>query len=214
MRPDDPLNIPPAALVAVPPAPQFYDGAGVFPDSPANLLNGRSINTGITAINERPGLRSVGELLAVRARVQAVSTTAAANANADRSLFNPYNIDALGFDFDNALTPPALNSSFVGVDSITYTDGGNQRPNSMKNEWSEQLQIASGALGSLTTRSDVFACWFIVHGYQQSDVENLGQNDPLVPTIARRFLMIVDRSNVTQKGDKPRILLFKELPLN
>jgi hypothetical protein len=53
-----------------------------------------------------------------------------------------------------------------------------------------------------------------VHGYQQSDVENLGPADVLTPTIARRFVMVVDRSNVVKTGDKPRVLLFKEVPVS
>jgi hypothetical protein len=36
--------------------------------------------------------------------------------------------------------------------------------------------------------------------------------DPLVPTIRKRYVMVVDRSNVTEKGQSPRVLLFRELP--
>jgi hypothetical protein len=35
---------------------------------------------------------------------------------------------------------------------------------------------------------------------------------PLVPSVARRFVMVIDRSKVVRKGDKPEILLFKEVP--
>jgi hypothetical protein len=35
----------------------------------------------------------------------------------------------------------------------------------------------------------------------------------LLPSIQRRFLMVIDRSNVTQLGEKPRIVLFKEVPM-
>jgi len=55
--------------------------------------------------------------------------------------------------------------------------------------------------------------WFVVHGYQRSDVEGLGPNDPLVPSVAKRNLMLLDRSNVTHKGEMPRGVLFTELPL-
>ncbi|MFN0133096.1 MAG: hypothetical protein ACKVW3_11305 [Phycisphaerales bacterium] len=79
--------------------------------------------------------------------------------------------------------------------------------------FADKLVVASAASGSISVRSDVYAVWFIIHGYQRGDTLDLGPDDPLVPSIARRFLMIVDRSNVTRKGDKPKVLLFKELPL-
>ena len=59
----------------------------------------------------------------------------------------------------------------------------------------------------------IFAVWFVVHGYQRDDVEGLRPKDPLVPTVAKRFLMVVDRSNVQRLGDKPRILMLQELPM-
>jgi hypothetical protein len=51
-----------------------------------------------------------------------------------------------------------------------------------------------------------------MRGYTQQDVEGLGPDDPMAPSIERRFLMIIDRSNVTQLGKgEPRIVVFKEL---
>jgi len=60
--------------------------------------------------------------------------------------------------------------------------------------------------------------WFMVAGYSKTDVVRgdgtpLLPTDPMVPSVQRRFLMVVDRSNVTQLGQKPRIVLFKEVPL-
>jgi hypothetical protein len=57
-------------------------------------------------------------------------------------------------------------------------------------------------------------------GYTRSDVEDLNttvdankQNEPLVPSIEKRYLMVLDRSNVVRPGDRPKVLLFKELPV-
>ena len=83
----------------------------------------------------------------------------------------------------------------------------------VRDDYAEKLLIAQAALGSMTVRSDLFAVWFVVHGYQQSDTEGLGLNDPLKPSVAKRFLMVVDRSNVTRKGEKPRVLFLTELPM-
>ena len=73
--------------------------------------------------------------------------------------------------------------------------------------------VANAMLNSITVRSDVFCVWFVIHGYLPADVEGLGPTDPMIPSVARRYMMIVDRSNVVRQGDKPRILLFNEVPL-
>ncbi len=73
------------------------------------------------------------------------------------------------------------------------------------------------ALGNTASvRSDVFAVYFVLHGYQRSDCENLSNSrgDPLVPSVARRYLMVIDRSNVVRRGDKPKVVLFTEVPLS
>lgn len=98
--------------------------------------------------------------------------------------------------------------------SATTSNTFNAKPNAIGNEQGEKLMIAAGALGSLSVRSDVYAVWFVLHGYQRTDCEGLGPNDPLTPSIARRFMMVVDRSNVVKKGDTPKVLMFKEVPLN
>jgi hypothetical protein len=83
----------------------------------------------------------------------------------------------------------------------------------VKDDWDEKLQIAAAAMGSATVRSDMFAVWFVVHGYQKSDTEGLKPEDVLTPSVAKRYLMVLDRSNVTRKGEKPRVVLFTEVPL-
>jgi hypothetical protein len=34
----------------------------------------------------------------------------------------------------------------------------------------------------------------------------------MIPSVARRFLMVIDRSQVTQLGQKPKVLLMQEVP--
>jgi len=72
--------------------------------------------------------------------------------------------------------------------------------------------VMNGVINTVSTRSDYFIAWFVVHGYQQSDLDNLAVDDVLTPSIARRFVMVVDRSNVVKLGDKPNVLLMKEVP--
>ncbi len=147
----------------------------------------------------------------------------------------PTNPDYLGFDQHLGPIAPAvvsrgINSSFGGLDPLqrhTFDDGalaGNARTNpdsissTPRNLNHERLIIPGAMMSATTTRSDVFAVWFTVFGFREGDVNTPapapGQDPaPLLPSIQRRFLMVIDRSNVTQLGEKPRIVLFKEVPM-
>jgi hypothetical protein len=96
----------------------------------------------------------------------------------------------------------------------------NMKPSSVKDGYEENLLVANAMLNAVSVRSDIFCAYFVLHGYQQSDVEGLSRDNtgptaaqPMVPTLKRRYMMVVDRSNVTKTGDKPKILLFQELPM-
>lgn len=154
--------------------------------------DGRSARTGIDAIREARGFTSIGEIMAL------IDRTGSFPAGAS--------IDQLGRD-GVAIGAPGVESTLV------YDDSDNADADSIADDHDEKLAIASGALGSISVRSDLYCVSFIVHGYQRSDVENLGPADPLVPTIARRFIMVVDRSNVVRRGDKARVVLFREVPM-
>ncbi|HRQ73011.1 MAG TPA: hypothetical protein PLU35_08290 [Phycisphaerales bacterium] len=174
----------------------FRDGSNGAPSGsppgydPAD--DGRLFATGIPAIREMPGLLTPGELLAARD-----------TQYPDDAAF-PHDIDRLGFNGQNV--------SHSGLESVRYGTGGAENDD-LADDWAERLVIANAAMSGVSVRSDVFAVWFVLHGYQESDVKGLANDQPMTPSIARRFLMVVDRSNVVRPGDKPRILLFKEVPL-
>ncbi len=156
----------------------------------------------ILGLGEQPGFRSIGAILNARFR----------DVTAPASAAWPANIDFMGFDVDGASVP--INNGRAGIDSVLYRTGaGAWNPAELRNEYKEKLAVANGLLSSITTRSDTFAVWFVVQGYRKGDVEGLTGNDPLVPSVQRRFLMILDRSNVRALGDKPRILALRELPI-
>lgn len=165
--------------------------------SPGPLEGGRARTSQIVGLHETRGFSVTGEILAARVRGGGVNPDA------------PFNIDHLGFDTaNNSRRGVALTLARDPIDPAHP-----EVPDTIRDSYKERLTVASAALPSLTTRSDYFAVWFVIHGYQKSDIEGLaGNRKPMVPSIARRFLMIVDRSNVTRDGDKPNILLFKELP--
>jgi len=166
---------------------------------------GRSKLNLIDAVREEPGFRSIGELMCVR-EVPKSGSGQARNV-ADRKDHSS-NIDYLGYN--------GKNDSFVGVDP-SYKDsefsGGGDNANKLVDEYNERLTVMSAISNLVTVRSDLYVCWFVVAGFQKSDCVGLTDQDPLVPSIKRRFMMVIDRSNVTQPTDTPRVLVWKELPL-
>lgn len=202
-------------------------GIGLYPDE-ANpqRFRGRGLAAQIPGLNEQPGFRSIGELLCVRQRNPEVAPGAPGPYTPEeRTYSEPTNIDALGFDVDPTVPRTnndwARNSGTRATDTILHKDSrgttaaDDVRANGIANDWSEQLAVAGGAWGSISTRSDLYACWFVVHGYQRSDVDAVrGTGKPLVPSIARRFFMVLDRSNVRSIADKARIVVFREVPID
>jgi hypothetical protein len=200
----------------------LFSDLGVRLDADVSQRDGREASSAIPGVNEQPGFKSLGEIMCARYRQFDTSTPPRVVGN---TLAYPYNIDFAGYDVVNPADRNSenVNNSFVGVDwavrpaSPALTGNGSStawEPNRFGNEPGEKLLIASGAMSSLSVRSDVFAVWFVLHGYQRTDCEGLGANDPLTPSIARRFMMVVDRSNVVKKGDSPKVLMFKEVPMN
>jgi hypothetical protein len=171
----------------------------------------REARTGINGLRENPGFGSIGELMVVR--------DLAFNPGLGGGVGGPYlarhDIDRLGVDESNGVTH-FFNVEEPGVLSSLYEkdmDGEKDDADEIDNDYASKLAIANGLLNVVDVRSDIYAVWFVVHGYQRADVEGLRPEEPMVPSVARRYLMIVDRSNVTKLGDKPKILAIKQLPL-
>jgi hypothetical protein len=135
----------------------------------------------------------------------------------------PSNMDFLGYMYHptrttrfgpaTALEPLPVPDSLGVASYNAATLTGATKAKLPGNSYADQLAILNAVSNSITTRSDYFACWFLVHGYQESDLLNLTQDDPITPSVARRFLVVFDRSNVKSKGDKPRVLLMREVPV-
>ncbi|MCC6427652.1 MAG: hypothetical protein IT435_12630 [Phycisphaerales bacterium] len=176
-------------------------GADITQD---DQLNGRSGRSDFNAIREQPGLLAASEIMGATRRYQApnVATAMPARDNA--------NIDLLGWD-ENASGKAKLNADRKGVGSLDYTDA-----DAVKNDYEfyeDKLLVTNGVLNTVSTRSDYFAVWFVVAGFKASDVRGLSMSTPMVPSIQRRYVMVVDRSNVVKKGDKARIVFFREVPM-
>ncbi len=169
---------------------------------------GRALTTQIDGIREETGFGSTGELMCVLQRQRDDHGGITTTRDEARSL------DFHGFNNQSRLAAGEVNDR-KGINSLHFKDSsGALATDEVRNDFAERLQIMSALSNVTTVRSDVFAVWFVVRGYSQEDTENLGPDDPMTPSIERRFVMVIDRSGVTSlKGtNKPRVLLLKEVP--
>lgn len=183
---------------------RIFDEA-VAPDQ-ANLLRARSDSSQIAAIREEPGVQTLGELMGARVVVDATGTVVPALYR------DPSNIDFLG---QRDASGNGSRFQRVGTESILHRDinSGNYSPDDLQGEYDQKLIPMQGLLATATTRSDYFICWFIVEGYRKEDTTKLTNADPMVPSIRRRFMMILDRSQCISPGQPARIRAIKEVPL-
>ncbi|MGH7243378.1 MAG: hypothetical protein ACREJD_08180 [Phycisphaerales bacterium] len=190
---------------------------GDYPATPATAgtyNGGRYWSTGLRGIREGAGFQSIGELLAVR-QVDFDPATNVVNTSPANLALRTSNIDSLAYltKATNMLGTDSIVERVLDVTDPTKPKTTDLKPLQFPHTYQDKLKVLSGMLGSISVRSDMYAVWFVARGYQRSDVEGLPAGQPMVPSIERRFLMIIDRSNVTKVGQKPRVLAFVELPL-
>ncbi|MBO6739255.1 MAG: hypothetical protein JJ916_05280 [Phycisphaerales bacterium] len=164
----------------------------------------RQAMTGIQGLRPTPGFGSLGELLAVRIDPE-FETTDTSSWNFHRHMA----IDMLGYD-DRA---QGIQDDTTIVPQVFGSALGEYEVGNTIDDYAEKLALANGVLNMLSVRSDFYAVWFVVQGYREADVANLRPEDPLIPSLHKRYLMVIDRSNVIEPGDEPKIVLLKEVPL-
>jgi hypothetical protein len=205
----------------------FFDTAAT-PAQPATQ-DGRTVTTQIgqitpgtnnlAALHEQPGFRTIGELMNVRYRDGDLVNSPQYRCNMDwlahDNLPPAPGVTPSGGPQNQTLYRPGA-SGHVGLDSVLFSTGTTaaDHPSAVPRNYTQQLEILNGVLNNVSNRSDVFIAWFQIQGFQRSDVENLGDNDPMTPSVNRRFVMVIDRSKVTKRGQKADILLFKEVPVD
>jgi hypothetical protein len=212
------------------PAGSALNGTGPVVDldfrdsAPALLLpDGRFRQTGISGLREQPGFRSLGEVLC--ARLNNPAMIASDRARADNSIDRFARLEAgpSGEKMFFRQRAAGDNTPLNGIDTSAYRVPGGAatqvQPDEIPGDYDKQLTIANAVLNTVGVRSDVFICWFVIQGYLPSDVEGFSADpndprarEPMVPSINRRFVMVLDRSNVVREGDKPKVLLLKEVP--
>jgi hypothetical protein len=192
----------------------------------AALREGRRQRTEINGIGEDAGFGSLGALQTVVVR-DGDPTTPRTGPTDLGGLplgmdFLAHRTTATAASIVNPNGRARVESSRSGLTSTVYAarfvngadpdDDYRTLLDSIPGDFKEQLIPVAAMSNIATTRSDYFAVWFVVHGYTEGDVTGLAAADALVPSVARRFLMIVDRSNVTRLGQRPRVVVFREVP--
>lgn len=200
---------------------------------------GRRARTEILGISEREGFTTIGAIQAaasVRDGNPNSDRLTGLNAGVLEDIgAMPVSIDFMGFQTTPIPTSPvnqqlfganlrvARDTSHPGLTSSLYpmewvNDGNRANRNkvagdSIPGDYMEKLTPIAAISNIATTRSDYFAVWFVIHGYTQDDVTGLAPTDPMSPSIARRFLMVLDRSNVVSASQqRPKVVLFREVP--
>ncbi len=171
-----------------------------------NIAMDRTTLTGIAGLRETPGFGSLGELLALRLNPALEGDLRWDSLPALMMQYMGYDGRAQGVDNTSGDPVTALSQVF-GDDGVDPTAGDTV------DGYDEKLAAANAVFNMISVRSDFFAVWVVVQGFKESDVANLRPEDPLVPSFKKRYLMVVDRSNVIEPGDEPKVLLLKEVPL-
>jgi hypothetical protein len=76
----------------------------------------------------------------------------------------------------------------------------------------EARMLFSGASNLVTTTSDMFTVYFRVRGFRPRADGVLDATDPDAVISDRRYVMLVDRSQVETPTDSPRIVFLQEVP--
>lgn len=183
---------------------QFGELNADLPDRDA--WTARADRTQIKGIRETPGIQSEGELAALIIR----DTRGGSATMPTPDLSN--SIDSLGRD--GAELPWAGLSSMLIKRNPTDDDRAQRVAPSASDTLDQRLALVNAAINSVSVRSDVFCVWFKLIGFTPEDVQVDSDADPMIPSVQRRFVMIVDRSGVNAVGRAPKILLFKEVPVD
>lgn len=170
------------------------------------------------------GFKSEGELMALQIKR---SDDPNARRRARGEGFTPNDAFSYQPDVENSITRLAhdgASNASMAIDSSTYKANRaiehSMNPSALledaadqiADDYDEKLSIANAVLNLITVRSDVFCVWFIIHGYTPEDVQ-VEDGFPMTPSLARRYVMVVDRSNVDSPTKKPRIVMLKEVPM-
>ncbi len=176
-----------------------------------------SVRSPLLIRNDR-GIESIGELMLLNKPAQFDN----------RPLAQPDWFDAESWRIDYAGRDPYSIGFFVGArndwGANLSTDvnsnvnlAGNLRDNATGDAIAEDVEEANllfaGISNIVSTRSDAFTIHFKIRSFRQNPITGIWDaTDPEQIVDERRYVMLVDRSNVNKPGDKPQVLYLEKLP--
>ncbi|HZW06781.1 MAG TPA: hypothetical protein VFF65_06630, partial [Phycisphaerales bacterium] len=219
----------------------------------ARYRGARPFMTNVVNSRTEPGFKSIGEVMLA---IVQDNTVRAGGQNLDAEHLKQLGIDrAEALDNTNApsnfqvpvtqivgnTAPTALGvtqgtgparEQAIGWTSQAYIKPATVGPGNhfvhggKSSDYDRKVGIANALMNCISTRSDLFCAYFVVHGYTEADVQGLEPwtgngaapdedryNRPMTPSVQRRYMMVLDRSQCTRPGDKPKVLMFEELPV-
>lgn len=189
-------------------------------------------------LRDGPGFQSIGEVMMANirlstdpnivSRVSGEGYTGAAKPDTQNSITrlaydgasnNSLGIDSVGYGVNrvakifgehpgSGATPNVPSSTDTLYDNRIVPEGAD----GIADDYDEKLSVANAILNSISVSSDVFCVWFVVNGYTPEDVL-VDDGFPMSPSVARRYVMVVDRSNVNSPTVKPKIVMLREVPM-
>ncbi|MCH7604124.1 MAG: hypothetical protein IIB54_15305, partial [Planctomycetes bacterium] len=86
-------------------------------------------------------------------------------------------------------------------------------PDEVAQDVEEANLLFAGISNLITTRSDMFTVHFIVRSFRQNPITGIWDATDREQIVdERRYVMLVDRSEVNRPTDRPRILYLEKLP--
>ncbi|MBY0310813.1 MAG: hypothetical protein K2W85_01965 [Phycisphaerales bacterium] len=168
------------------------------------------------------GIKSLGELVSINVRDNP-ETTGSVDPFWTGSMFalaperNPTVASTNFSESRIAGWPEISGSTFLerNTDGQVTTAPLTRRGMQVDESYADKLAIAAALTNTVSVRSDIFTIYFLVHGYSPEDIESVDgkPEEPLIPSVAKRFVMVLDRSNVVAPGDKPKVLMLREVPV-
>ncbi len=180
-----------------------FPGAEEMPPSMMDHRD-RATIAGVNGLRATPGFASMGEVL-----MATIDDNAFGEDGVWTHKSNHFQLDIQQYGFDDK-NLDGVPDDDIALDPQVFSGNTN---GATTDDYAERLALANSILNTITVRSDYFAVWFVVHAYEESDVANLQPEDPLVPSIAKRYVMVVDRTNVKDPGDTPKVVFLKEVPM-
>ncbi len=194
------------------------DGDGSIDEPDELAVHGRiNINTAPRAVLYRalPIPDDTIRQSVVDALVDYRDDIASVQRNADtRPGANAFGIALLGetmgmVDVRDALLNDSIDTAALNGVPIDYRPDGSVDADGVADDREEQLLLMNWLGQITTTRSDVFAVYILVRGYELGDLtDQPGDADYVEEKMTEqlRILAIVDRSTIENIGDPPRVL--------